>query len=124
MGFKITRDFIKEEDEKGAVGTVSIRQTGFNAFFMSEEEQEQCEYHDGKIKVRLKDSDGNIYYHALVDDDSFSCELLLEWGMSYAGATDLDIHMQSAKEIYKKINVEEHFSRLITKDGRWIAHMG
>lgn len=124
MGFKIIRDFIKEQDEKGAVGTVSIRQTGFNAFFMTEEQQEQCEYHEGKIKVRLKDDDGNIYYHAFVDDEDFSCELLLEWGMSYAGTTDLDLHIESAKEIYKNVDVEERFARLISKDRKWIAHMG
>ena len=72
MGFKITRDYIKDENEKGQVGNESVRQTGFNAMFMSEEEQENCDYHGGKIKVRLKDDDGNIYYHGVVDDIDYS----------------------------------------------------
>ncbi|MGG4037880.1 hypothetical protein, partial [Heyndrickxia ginsengihumi] len=84
----------QDVDEKGAVGIESIRQSGFNALFMSEEEQEKCLYKGGKIKVRLLDDDGNVCYHAVVDETDFSCELLLDWGMSYAGCTRLDLKME------------------------------
>jgi hypothetical protein len=121
MGFKIIREIgVKKEDSR-AVGIESVRQTGFNAMFMSEEEQEQCLYKGGKIKVRLKDCDQNVYYHAYVDDDDFSCELLLNWGQGYAGATDLDLHMDDYKKLYgDKIN----YPNLISKDGKWFALMG
>jgi hypothetical protein len=120
VGFKIIRDFIKSEGEKGAVGIESARQTGFNAMFMTEEQQEQCIYKGGKIKVRLLDDDKNIYYHAYVDDDDFSCELLLSWGGSYAGCVSLDLHINDHLAIYKKVEYES----LLSKDGRWVAHMG
>ncbi|NUH84770.1 hypothetical protein HUN92_13680 [Bacillus firmus] len=120
MGFKITRDFIRDKDEKGQVGNESVRQTGLNAMFMSEEDQEKCIYKGGKIKVRLLDDDGNIYYHAHVDDDDFSCELLLDWGMGFAGCTSLDMHIESYKELFG----EPKHEKLISKCGKWYSYMG
>jgi len=114
VGFKIIRDFI----ETGAVGIESVRQTGFNALFMTEEQQKGCEYHGGKIKVRLKDDDGGIYYHAYVDDIEGSCELLLDWGMGYAGTTCLDLHIVHWIQEYG----EEKPSAL-SKDGKWVGYM-
>jgi hypothetical protein len=121
MGFKVTRDFItKKGEESYASGIESVRQKGFNAMFMSEEEQEKCLYHGGKIKVRLKDSDGNIYYHGVVDDDDFSCELFLQWGQGFAGSTDLDIHIDD----YKKLFGEPKYEFYVSKCGKWYAFMG
>jgi hypothetical protein len=119
MGFKITRDYTAEKGETGAKGTESIRQTGFNALFMSEEQQEQSVYRGGQIKVRLKDDDGNIYFHALVDETDFSCELLLEWGGNYAGATNLDLSMIDWERGSKG---KEH--PYPSKDGKWVSYMG
>lgn len=121
MGFKIIREIGETKETSKAVGIESVKQTGFNAMFMSEEEQEQCVYKDGKIKVRLKDCDGNVYYHAYVDDEDFSCELLLSWGHSYAGATDLDIHMNDYIRIFgEKID----YPHLVSKDAKWYHYMG
>jgi hypothetical protein len=118
MGFKITRDYVKDKGEKGQVGNESIRQTGINALFMSQEEQEKCEYHGGKIRVRIKDDDQNIYYHAFVDDIDFSCELFLNWGTGYAGAVALDLY----KEDWDRItNGREH--PYVSKDGKWLGYM-
>jgi hypothetical protein len=121
MGFKVTRDFITKKDEECyAVGIESIRQKGFNAMFMSEEEQEQCLYHGGKIKVRLLDCDGNIYYHGVVDDDEFSCELFLKWGEGFAGATQLEMHIDNYKELFGEPKYKEY----ISKDNKWYSYMG
>lgn len=120
MGFKIIKDFIKDAGEKGSVGTESVRQTGMNALFMSEEDQEKCIYKGGTIKVRLLDDDGGICYHAHVDDEDFSCELLLEWGMGFAGCTNMDMHMDS----YKKIFGNPKYEKYISKCGKWYAYMG
>jgi hypothetical protein len=119
MGFKVTRDYVKDKDEKGQVGNESIRQTGFNAMFMSEEEQEQCEYHGGKIRVRLRDDDGNIHYHGVVDDIDFSAELFLNWGMSFSGAVSLDLY----KEDWDKLTDNREHPYL-SKDGKWYSFMG
>jgi len=119
MGFKITRDYVKDEGEKGCVGLESVRQRGINAFFLTEKEQEQAEYHGGKIKVRLRDEDNNIHFHAVVDDEDFSCELLLRWGGTYSGATDLDLY----KEDWDRLtNNREH--PYVSKDGKWVYYMG
>ena len=120
MGFKIIRDFTIDRGEKGAVGIESIRQTGVNALFMSDEDQEKCVYQDGKIKVRLNDDDGNIYYHALVDDSDFSCELLLDWGMGFAGAVAMDMHIDNYKELFGEPKNEGFLS----KDRKWYSYMG
>lgn len=120
MGFKVTRDFIKEKDEKGAVGIESA--TPNHIFQMLSDVPEGCtwDYNGGKIKVRLKDCDGNIYYHGLVDDDDFSCELFLTWGGSYAGTTDLDMHMDN----YLQLNEKVDYASLVSKDGKWFHYMG
>lgn len=118
MGFKVTRDFIKDAGTNGAVGTESIRQTGFNAMFMTEEQQEGCVYKGGKIKVRLLDDDGAICFHAVVDETDDSCELLLQWGMG-RGCTSLDLHMT---EWEKESNGKVH--PYPSKDGKWVSYMG
>jgi hypothetical protein len=121
MGFKVTRDFItKKEENCFAVGIESARQKGMNAMFMSEEEQEKCLYKEGKIKVRLLDGDGNIYYHGMVDDEDFSCELFLMWGQGFAGCTDLEMHIDSYKALYGEPKYENYLS----KCGKWYQYMG
>lgn len=120
MGFKVIRDFItKSNEDCFAVGIESARQKGLNAMFMTEEEQEQCLYHGGKIKVRLLDSDGNIYYHGFVDDDDFSCELFQRWGEGFAGSTDLEMHIESYKELFG----EPKNPKYISKCGKWYEYM-
>ncbi|MEK5105034.1 hypothetical protein MKX83_24135 [Cytobacillus sp. FSL M8-0252] len=119
MGFKIIRDFIKGKEEKGVVGVESVRQTGINAMFMTEEQQEDCIYKNGKIKIRLLDDDGNIYYHAYVDDILFSCELVLDWGIGYAGCSSVDMHIDS----YKKFIGEPKYKESISDCGRWYSYM-
>ena len=119
MGFKITRDYISDKNEKSQVGNESVRQTGFNAIFMSEEEQENCEYHGGKIKVRLKDDDGSVYYHGVVDDIDDSCELFLEWGTRFAGCTGLDLYKADWDRL---TNNREH--PYLSRCGKWYGYMG
>lgn len=121
MGFKIIRDFIKEKDEEGAVGIESKKPRHFlQAYIDRPMDDDSYEYNGGKIKVRLLDGDNQVYYHALVDDDDFSCDLCLNWGGGYAGCVSLDMHIDSYIELFGKPKYE----KLISKDGRWYGYMG
>lgn len=120
MGFKIIRDFVKDKDEEGQVGNVSVRQTGINALFMSEEDQKLCEYRGGKIKVRVKDDDGGIHFHAYIDNDDMSEELLMNWSTTYSGCTNMDMHIDSYRELFGEPKNE----KFLSKDGKWYAYIG
>lgn len=117
MGFKIVRDFVKDAGEKGCVGTESMPpKYWFNWHFGKEEEDYL--YKGGQIKVRLRDDDGKVLYHALVDETDFSCELVLDWATGYAGATMLDLSM-SDWEAESKGRQHPYPS----KDGKWVYYM-
>lgn len=122
MGFKVTRDFIKDEGTNGRVGTESIEPTNpiQLKFAQMDNNLDQYNYNGGDIKVRLLDDDGNVYYHGLVDNNELSFELFLEWGASDAGCTSLDIHMDA----YKILHGEPKYKNQISKDGKWYSYMG
>lgn len=121
MGFKVIKDCIKEENRTGAVGTESIPPTHWLKMRTDDDPNDlaRYKYSGGDIKVRLLDDDQNIYYHGLVDDDEFSCELFLDWGTSYAGAVALEMHIDS----YKKLFGEPEHPQLLSKDGKWYSYM-
>ncbi|MDA6131199.1 hypothetical protein OSK38_28020, partial [Escherichia coli] len=83
-------------------------------------DDQRYEYNGGDIKVRLMDDDGYVHYHALVDDDDFSCELLLSWGGSYSGAIALEMHIDDYQKFFGKPKHE----RFISKCGKWYSYMG
>jgi len=119
MGFKITKDYIKDEGTKGNVGVESIEPTNFLQMYIDQTDPTKYKYNGGSIKVRLKDDDKNVYYHGLVDDIDFSCELFLDWGMSDAGCTSLDLY----KEDWDRLTGgKEH--PYLSKDGKWYSYMG
>lgn len=119
MGFKITRDFVEDDKSRSQVGNESIRQSGVKALFMSEKDQQDCEYNGGKIKVRLRDEDGNIHYHAFVDNNELSYDLLYNWGMTNSGAVIIDMHIDS----YKELHGEPKYKESISKDGKWYSYI-
>lgn len=122
MGFKVIRDFVKDQDDKGAVGVVSTKPTHWLHMRTDDKDDDlsRYDYRGGKIKVRLMDDDDAVHFHGLVDDGGFSCEIFLDWGMPYSGATSLEMHIESYKELYG----EPKFEELLSKDGRWYSYMG
>ncbi|APT48335.1 hypothetical protein [Bacillus safensis] len=116
MGFKVTRDYVNDNDKE--IGTVSAVPSNPFQWHMGASEEDYL-YKEGKIKVRLLDEDGNVYFHGLVDDTVFSAELFLDWGMRYAGATNLDLSMDDWK---KERGEEEH--PYPSKDGKWVSLIG
>ena len=120
MGFKVIRDFISEAGEESAVGIKSKKpRTFWQERIGVDSESEAYEYNGGKIKIRLKDDDGNVYYHCYVDDGNLSCELALDWGISYAGAVTLDMHIEG----YRQLVGEPKYEQFLSKDGKWYTYM-
>jgi len=121
MGFKIIRDFVSEKDEDTyAVGRESKPPRHWIQGFVGKELNDPVySFNNGEIKVRLLDDDGGIHYHALVDDDDESCELLLRWGEAMSGAVVIDMHIDSYKAMYG----EPKYTKLLSKDGKWYSHM-
>lgn len=122
MGFKVTRDFVNEKGSKGTVGVESAPPTHWLHMRTDDDPNDlsRYNYHGGKIKVRLVDEDNNIHFHGLVDDGEFSCELFLDWGTPYSGATSLEMHIDSYKELFG----EPKYEKYLSKDGKWYSYMG
>lgn len=80
MGWKITRDFISKEDEQSMKGINS------------------SDYEGGKIKCRLLDDDKNVYFHAVLDDETEGdLGELLDWSMRNFGCTRLEMKNDNGK---------------------------
>lgn len=118
MGFKVIRDFTEKDKDKSAVGIESIPPKHWLQAYAGKEDDSEYPYKGGQIKIRLLDDDGNIYYHALVDDIDFSCQLALDWSGSFAGCTELDLR----KEDWDRLT-EGREHPYPSKDGKWVAHM-
>ena len=117
MGFKIVRDYTAGKGEASAKGTESMPPR-FWIHRHFDKADEDYTYNGGQIKVRLRDYDGYVCFHALVDDTDFSCELVLDWAMNYAGATMLDLNMDTWNEESKG---RQH--PYPSKDGKWVYYM-
>lgn len=118
MGFKITRDFVKDAGTKGVTGKESAPPTHWLYGYVGKTDEDYL-YKGGKIKVRLTDDDGGILFHAVVDEEDFSCEMLLDWGARYAGATGLDMSKADWDTLH---NGRKHPYE--SKDGKWVQYMG
>lgn len=86
-GWKITRDYIYDPDDttindKKMVGTKGPR--GLDPAL-------EAELDAGKgDKFRMKDDDGNIYYHGRIVGDYDGFEPLDDFGMGWAGCTTIE----------------------------------
>jgi hypothetical protein len=83
MAWRIDRDYISDGDRPSAVGTRQGQPEGDTFSF------------------RLRDDDGEVYYHGVADDRHEDDEdgglyLALKWGEWYAGATDLQVRADEA----------------------------
>ena len=120
MGFKVIRDFIEKDSKDKAVGIESAKPSNFWQSHMNvDPDSDVYEYNGGKIKIRLRDDDNNVYYHLYVDDIEFSCELASDWGTGYAGAVHLDLHIDD----YKKYIGTPKYEKYISKCGKWYSYM-